>query len=119
MMMENVTETDEYVKARDFVPQADMISLETVVNMLVKKRLCTVDELFDEERKIREKNLEQRYSPVVNIQERSHHSRHSWLKRIMSKRRWTRRLGTFLFGWKWKKVKRTHEMEGVLNSFRE
>jgi len=29
----------------------------------------------------------------------------SWLKRTMVKRRWTRRLGTFLFGWEWKKVK--------------
>jgi len=28
----------------------------------------------------------------------------------MSKRRWTRRLGTALFGWKWRKVKKSKSL---------
>jgi hypothetical protein len=47
--------------------------------------------------------------------------KHSWLKRKMSKKRWSRRLGTFLFGWEWKKVKITRgdmHLERIKESFK-
>jgi hypothetical protein len=101
------------------VPHADLISLQAVVTVLVKKGIVTAEELYEIEKQIRTERREALAAPVVSIpskpnptsqpshnKTRTHHHRDSGLKRIMSKRRWTRRLGTFLFGWQWKKVKR-------------
>ena len=91
----------------DVVANADVISLETVINMMVKKNICSVEELFRMEGKIREQNKNLNKANFVSIDSSREHSSHTGLKRIMSKRRWTRRLGTALFGWKWKKVKKS------------
>jgi len=102
---------------RELVPQGDTISLETIVNILVKKGLCTTEELFKEEGFIRQKREQlerEEYKKISNINhyQRRHHN--STIKRLFSKRRWTRRLGTALFGWKWKKVKkRSSDLESV------
>lgn len=101
------------------VPHADLVSLEAVVSLLVKKGIVTVEELYDAEEKLRLESHKSAHSPVIPVPSESHsesrqhesgpkgrHRSHSWLKRKMSRRRWTRRLGTALFGWEWKKVKR-------------
>jgi hypothetical protein len=89
------------------VPDADNISKETIINMLVSKGICTVDELFMMEGRIRdEKSYSNDGGMVINIHGIPDRGRFPRLKRSMSKRRWTRRLGTMLFGWKWKKYKK-------------
>lgn len=91
----------------DNVPDADVISLETVVNVLVNKKICTTEELFMLEGRLNEQNHSKPKNNFVSVQNNDDQGRYSGLKRIMSKRRWTRRLGTTLFGWKWKKVKKS------------
>ncbi len=94
-------------------PLADIISVETVINVLIQKGLCTPEELFEEERKLREYNSKVKDISIVNTshlsdsksEEKSRRQKQKWLKRKMSKRRWTRRLGTKFLGWQWKKVK--------------
>jgi hypothetical protein len=95
-------------------PIAESVSLESVVNLLIRKGFCTPEELYDEEEKRQRELPGTTQATPVRIADR--HSdeeasataatrKGSWLKRKMSKRRWTRRLGTRLFGWEWKKVK--------------
>ncbi len=113
--MENPT---EYFQAEDeplpskASPIADIVSLETVVNVLVEKGICTAEELFEEERRRREygkkfKEVKVVQTPTDPLQHEREKLRkkQNWLKRKMSKRRWSRHLGTRLFGWQWKKVK--------------
>lgn len=90
-------------KALQGSPIADIVSLETVVNLLIEKGLFTPEELFEEERKRHVYRQSVKDLPVANT--RRDRKKQTWLKRKMSKRRWTRRLGTSLFGWQWKKVK--------------
>lgn len=104
-------------------PNADLISLETVVNLLVRKGICTPDELFEEEKKRKTHQEKVRHVTIVRTaqneklrDDHTHKHRQSWLKRKMSKRRWSRRLGTVLFGWRWKKVtvdRKTRNLHGV------
>lgn len=89
-----------------FVPNADVISLETVVHMLVAKGVCTAEELFMLEGRVQDLNLKNKEMNLVSIQNQLDRGRFPGLKRAMSKHRWSRRLGTLLFGWKWKKVKK-------------
>ena len=91
----------------DTVPDADVISLETIVNILVKKKICTKEELFILEGRIQEQRRNNKKNNFVSVKNDINHSSHSGLKRMMSKHRWTRRLGTALFGWKWRKVKKS------------
>jgi len=92
---------------------ADLISTEAVVNMLIRKGICTAEDLYDEERRLqqeaREFNSDTHFVDIPSMHESGlvppNRRRRSWLKRKMAKRRWTRRLGTQLFGWEWKKVK--------------
>ncbi|MBN2007820.1 hypothetical protein JW960_00585 [candidate division KSB1 bacterium] len=92
---------------QNWVPNANEISKETIINMLVTKGICTPEELFQMEGRLRD---ERSYSAdgglVVNVKNVKDRGRFYGLKRSMSKRRWTRRLGTMLFGWKWKKIKK-------------
>jgi len=103
------------------IPNADRISIETIVNLLVKKGICTSDELFRLEQRL---NGEKGYSnhierktnfneiangemTFINVNNPYDRGRFPALKRSMSRHRWSRKLGTFIFGWKWKKVKKT------------
>ena len=100
-------------------PLADIISLETVVNVLVNKGLCTPEELFEEEQARRHYNRQVKDISLVQTEpgsithksKKSRRHKQNWLKRKMSKRRWTRNLGTRLFGWRWKKVKTNHHTQ--------
>lgn len=89
-----------------WVPNADEISMGTVVNMLIEKGICSADELLALEGKIREQQVYNKSTSIVEIKKNYNRGRFPGLKRIMSKHRWSRRLGTWLFGWKWKKVKK-------------
>ncbi len=97
-------------------PLADVVSLETVVNVLIRKGVCTPDELFEEERKRREYQTNVKDISVVRTEStskqvdsrqdgKSRRKKQTWLKGKMSQKRWTRRVATSLFGWEWKKVK--------------
>ena len=89
-----------------YVPNADVISLETMVHMMVNKGICTAEELFMLEGRVQEldqKNDNSKYVAIHNYHDRG---RFPAFKRAMSQHRWGRRLGTLLFGWKWKKVKK-------------
>lgn len=88
------------------VPDADMISLETIVHVLVNKGICTREELLAFEESFQRKTQGSQQNNYVNIQNTHDRGRFSGLKRSMSRHRWSRRLGTLLFGWKWKKVKK-------------
>lgn len=112
----NRNEGAEHLNKRDSSgnsPIADLVSLETIVNVLIRKGLCTAEELLEEEQKRRRDFEETRDTAVVQTNRSESMGTNgarpprnaSWLKRTMVKRRWTRRLGTFLFGWEWKKVK--------------
>jgi|GEM_PF-1495187 len=94
-------------------PIADVVSLESIVKLLIRKGICTPEELYQEEqrRQIELESMSQSHGvgtarDSVNGSNGLSHGRNAgWMKRKMSKRRWTRRLGTKFFGWEWKKVK--------------
>ncbi|MGQ9560335.1 MAG: hypothetical protein ACUVTG_00555 [Candidatus Oleimicrobiaceae bacterium] len=82
-------------------PLADTISLRTVVNLLLRKGVVSVEELLDEE----SRNLAWGSAPSSEEPMEPTRRRAAGLKRLMSKTRATRRIGTWLFGWRWKKVR--------------
>lgn len=93
----------------------ELISVEALVNVMLRKGLCTEAELLDEERRHRGDDG-QGDSQYVRIGG-STRKAENWsrpqhpLRRIFSKYRWSRHLGSALFGWKWKKLKRDHSAE--------
>lgn len=89
-----------------FVPNADVISLETIVHIMVNKGICTADELFMLEGNVQELNSADKKTQFVKIQSNFDRGHFSGLKKSMSKHGWSRKLGTAIFGWKWKKVKK-------------
>ena len=89
-----------------YVPNADVISLETLVHIMVNKGICSAEELFMLEGRIQELNKKEEKKNFVKIQNNFDRGRFPGLKRSMSKHNWSRRVGTLLFGWKWKKVKK-------------
>lgn len=97
----------------NLVPQGDSISVETIVNILVQKRICSVEELFRLEGQIREKQQVSQQAEYYRIKQQSelvsHETKHRWLRRLFIKYHWTRRLGTILFGWRWKKVRQSSQ----------
>lgn len=112
---------EERVKVEPDIP-LNLVSLQALIEALVAKGVVTPEELSRFELEHRKKLHEQHqreqpsndsgrrtvnyhyYSISTQSSRSSSSSRLRWLKRKMSKRRWTRRLGTLLFGWKWKKI---------------
>ncbi len=88
------------------IPDLHEISLATVATILVEKGICTPDELFTLEGRLREQRSAFGDGVLINVRRTTSDNNHLFLKRIMRKYRWSRRLGTALFGWKWKKVKK-------------
>ncbi len=94
-------------------PIADVVSLGSIVNVLIRKGICTPEELYEEEQKRRDEYRKTQDATIARTERPDakngngvhRHRKSGWLKRKMSKKRWTRRLGTRLFGWEWKKVK--------------
>ncbi|MCH6560110.1 hypothetical protein IH799_07125, partial [candidate division KSB1 bacterium] len=90
----------------------DLVSLEALVNVLIRNGVCTAEELFEEEQTRRLYLNSTKNISVVKTEDlrqsqgsSSDKRNRSWLKRKMSKRRWTRKLGRALLGWEWKKVR--------------
>ena len=89
----------------------DRVSLEALINVLIKRGLCTEDELLAEENRLharRETAPRLNFTPVQTQREIYEHQRHDShrLRRWASQRHWSRRLGTLLFGWKWHRRKK-------------
>ena len=89
----------------------DFVSNATIAKILIDKGICTRAELVNLEQKYREFRGANKALHLVQTdlsaasEPRSRHENSNWLKRKMSKYRWSRSLGTFLFGWKWRKTK--------------
>lgn len=90
------------------------VSVEALINVLIKRGLCTANELLAEENRLhawRATTPSLDFTPV-QIQRESHarpsHKPQAGnrLRRLASKRQWSRRLGTLLFGWKWHRRKK-------------
>ncbi len=95
------------------------ISPAAVVQVLLNKGIVTLEELERAQMQLHELQEKSRSKPLPensatytfdasHQKRRSHHShrssRGSWLKKHMARFRWSRRLGTLLFGWKWKRI---------------
>ncbi len=100
---------------------ADLVSLQALVNVLIRNGICTADELFEEEQTQRLYLNSAKDILIVKTdgsadshQGSSDKSNRSWLKRKMSKRRWTRKLGAIFFGWEWKKVRNNRNNKGAI-----
>jgi hypothetical protein len=109
MLTENAVEQHRAYSSETeitIVPEADKVSLETIVNLLVNKGVFTTEEIFTLESKIRNGDHSKQDITFVNIKNPYNRGKFPGLKKQMSKRRWSRRVGTWLFGWKWKKIKK-------------
>jgi hypothetical protein len=109
----------EYFEANDeperqrVSPISDVVSLETLVSVLIQKGVCTEEELFELERHRREygqtfkqiKIVQTEVSDPLHLQREELRKKQNWVKRKMSRHRWSRYLGTKLFGWHWKKIR--------------
>lgn len=91
----------------DLLPNADEISTETIVNLLIKKGIVSAEELFMLEGVVRDEQSRLENANYVKIKNGRDRGKYSGMKRLLSQFKWSRRLGTFLFGWKWKKVKKS------------
>ncbi len=96
------------------------VSPAAIVQVLLKKGLITMAELEQEQLNIHEFQRQIAAVSSPNTIEKQPSSAHSsakvrkrrtsrssktmWLKNRMAKFRWSRRLGTLLFGWKWKRI---------------
>ncbi len=99
----------------------DLVSLEALVNVLIRNGICTAEELFEEERtrrlylsSVKDISIVKTDGSADSHQGFSTKGNRSWLKREMSKRRWTRKLGATFFGWEWKKVRNKRNSKGAI-----
>ena len=100
----------------------DLVSLEALVNVLIRNGVCTAEELFEEERTRRIYLDSTKNISLVKTEDSGQSlgsspdkRNRSWLKRKMSKRRWTRKLGEVLLGWEWRKVQNNKGVTQVEN----
>jgi len=88
----------------------DKISLEAIVNVMVQQGLCSEEQLLAEEERLRAvkqtvSNLH--FQPVRRKKgAAAGKPKKNPLKRWASQRRWTRQVGSLLFGWRWRKYKK-------------
>ncbi len=99
----------------------DLVSLEALVNVLIRNGICTAEELFEEEQtrrlylnSVKDISIVKTDGSADSHQGSSDKSNRSWLKRKMSKRRWTRKLAAILLGWEWKKVRNNRNNKGAI-----
>lgn len=93
----------------------DRVSFEALINVLIKRGLCTENELLAEENRLqarRETASRIDFAPVQIQRESYEHKRFddNRLRRWASKRQWSRKLGTLFFGWKWHRKKRDQQV---------
>lgn len=97
------------------VNAADGVSMEALINVLIKRGLFTESELLAEENRLqarRETASPLNFTPVQIQRESYEHKRYdnNRLRRWAAKRQWSRKLGTLLFGWKWHRKKRDQQV---------
>ncbi len=93
----------------------DRVSVQALINVLIKRGLCIENELLAEEDRLqarRETAPRLDFTPVQIPRESYEHKRRdiNRLRRWASKRQWSRKLGTLLFGWKWHRKKRDQQV---------
>ena len=100
---------------------ADLVSLEALVNVLIRNGICTADELFEEEQtrrlylnSVKDISIVKTDGSADSHQRFSDKRNRGWLKRKMSKRRWTRKRAAVFFGWEWKKVRNNLNNKGAI-----
>ena len=100
---------------------ADLVSLEALVNVLIRNGICTADELFEEEQtrrlylnSVKDISIVKTDGSADSHERSSDKRNRAGLKRKMSKRRWTRKLGRALFGWEWIKVRSNRNNKGAV-----
>ncbi|MFQ5627900.1 MAG: hypothetical protein ACE5I1_04000 [bacterium] len=114
--------------AESLIP-LQQISLEAVIKSLIEKGVFSHKEISDCENACRKitvgrESFEIKPSPqhVENTEPhfvRTHSRRekkrvkHRYLHKALSKHKWSRRIGTLLFGWKWHR-KGTNDGDGIL-----
>jgi hypothetical protein len=101
----------------DGVNNLEQVSLAAVIQILIKRGLCTEAELLAEENRQRSTNVsdvglrtsDAYFTPVQTHSERERHRhRHAdgnRLRRWAAQYSWSRKLGGLLFGWKWHRKK--------------
>jgi len=94
----------------------EQISLATVIKVLIKRGVCTEAELLAEQNRLETLDFRPRtaeaatsFTPVQTPSERERH-RHrredgNRLRSWAAQYAWSRKLGGFLFGWKWHRKK--------------
>lgn len=110
----------------DFEFPPNLISLQAVIETLVARGIVSLKELSDSEKKLRSGFLKAGPASTAQTTETvstvsmvrttgyiAHHETHlhkfRWLRKKMVKYRWSRRLGTKLFGWHWKRMSKPDE----------
>jgi hypothetical protein len=93
----------------------DRVSMEALINVLIKRGLCTENELLAEENRLhalRETVTRISFSPVQIPGDGYEFKRHDTnrLRRWAAKRHWSRKLGTLFFGWKWHRRKKEQQI---------
>lgn len=99
------------------VSSLENVSLEAVINVLIKRGICTEAELLAAENELRTSDFRSQtveeaayLKPVqtYSAREESHRHRHvddnrarGWAAQYS----WSRKIGGFLFGWKWHRKK--------------
>jgi len=82
---------------------ANRISTGTLVRLLIRKGILSIEELVKEERQAKEFR-EQLGKKPDSFHLISHHRHNqSRFKRFTARHKWARKLTSFLFGWEWKK----------------
>lgn len=110
------TETVWANSSKTAEPGLENVSLEAVIEVLIKRGICTEAELLAAEDKIRNSDFvpptieTAPFKPVqtYSAREERHRHRHAdahRLRRWAARYSWSRKIGGFLFGWKWHRKK--------------
>ncbi|MDZ7290734.1 MAG: hypothetical protein ONB44_18530 [candidate division KSB1 bacterium] len=97
---------------KNMIHTIDQVSVEAVINVLLKRGICTEAELLAEENRlysVREAMTNFNFTPVqINRPDHAHRHRRdpNPIRRWAAKHHWSRRLGTLIFGWKWHRKKK-------------
>ncbi len=111
------SKTSRQTRATPPVPQQlarDKISLEAVINVLLQQGMFTEEQLSQEEarlRAVRRTMSNLHFQPVRRTRAaRKEKQKKHPLKQWAAQRRWARQIGSFVFGWKWRKFKKKEKI---------
>ena len=106
---------DRFEQRNDLIPLGS-ISLDAVIQTLVAKNILSHSELSEQESRFRNGQArlgkaQRTFSPAIQKEHivRTHSNRehepvdYKFFRKIFSKFKWSRTLGSLLFGWKWRR----------------